>query len=162
MYEHNTMKKILIGTMAVIVLFGMTSLSVLASTVNQANGNSLLPHSMSTKLAPMPIFHAPVYEVSYTDPFFGPVKCQGVHLTTLGTTTPVRASLLAGGNDTFVCTSTTGDQLTGVTPGENLSLATFGNWISDYFGQFHATVYATSFTGVVWSDGFSYTATAVY
>jgi hypothetical protein len=98
------------------------------------------------------------YKSSYTDPFFGPVRCTGVHQS--GKTTLA----FAQGQDSFTCTSTSGLALTNVTSGEALSLSTFSGWISDYFLLLSPpqTVYATSFSGTVSSDGFSYTAVAGY
>jgi hypothetical protein len=83
------------------------------------------------------------------------VSCTGVHQSGKNTTTL--------GQDSFTCTSTTGLPLTNVTPGESLSLATFG-WNSDYWNlpPFNKAVLATSFTGTVSSDGLSYTAVATY
>jgi hypothetical protein len=96
--------------------------------------------------------------VTYTDPFFGPVSCTGVHQT--GKNFPGTdngAGTATGGQDSFTCTSTSGLPLTNVTPNEALSLAVIGGWISDYDGQL-----ANSFAGTVSSDDFSYTAVAGY
>lgn len=98
------------------------------------------------------------YTASYTDPFFGPVSCTGVHQT--GKNFPGTDNgfgVAVGGQDSFTCTSTTGSPLTGVTPNETLSFAVIGGWISDYDRQF-----ANSFAGMVSSDGFSYSAVAGY
>jgi hypothetical protein len=95
------------------------------------------------------------YKSSYTDPFFGPVRCTGVHQSG-------KTVAFSQGQDSFTCTSTSGSALTNVTPGEALSLSTFSGWISDYFNLLGQTVYATSFSGLVSSDGFSYTAVAGY
>jgi hypothetical protein len=97
------------------------------------------------------------YKSSYTDPFFGPVSCTGVHQFGKNT-----GSL---GNDSFTCTSTTGLPLTNVTAGEILTLATFCcGWISDYYSLLSPpqTIFATSFNGTVSGDGMSYTAVATY
>jgi hypothetical protein len=65
------------------------------------------------------------YKALYTDPFFGPVSCTGVHQTGKNTTTL--------GQDSFTCTSTSGSPLTNVYPGESISLTTISGWISDYY-----------------------------
>jgi len=96
------------------------------------------------------------YTATYTDYFFGPVTCSGVHQTNKNTG-PM-------GQDSFTCTAQpTGAVLTNVIPNETLTLGTFGGWISDFYtlgaGQ---AVYALAFNGVVSSDGKSYTAVANY
>jgi hypothetical protein len=112
------------------------------------------------------------YTATYTDNFFGPVTCTGVHqsgknfggtpITGSGTTShPYSPTSGTGGQDSFTCTSTTGLPLTNVTPGESLSLATFCcGWNSD-FGPLGGEA-ASSFTGTVSGSGFSYTAVATY
>jgi hypothetical protein len=114
------------------------------------------------------------YTVSYVDPFFGPVTCTGVHqagknnfpgtaITGSGTwTDPYMPTSGRGGEDSFTCTSTTGLPLTNVTSGESLSLATlpYGIWLSDFIPL--GAEAASSFTGKVTADGFSYTAVAIY
>jgi hypothetical protein len=113
------------------------------------------------------------YTVSYTDPFFGAVTCTGVHqsgknfpgstaITGPGPSGPYTPATGRGGQDNFTCTSTTGLPLTNVTPGESLSLASLPSsiWLSDFLPlQGEA---ASSFTGTVSSDMFSYTAVATY
>ncbi len=94
------------------------------------------------------------YKESYTDPFFGPVSCSGVHQAGKNTT------LL--GNDSFTCTSTTGLPLANTYPGETLNLGVFGGWYSDFYNLLGTTVYATSFNGAVSLDGMSETAVANY
>jgi len=95
------------------------------------------------------------YSAVYTDYFYGPVSCTGVH----------QAGKNFGeyGQDSFTCTSTTGGPLPNVSPGESLTLATSNGWFSDYsfFVASPGTVlYASSFTGTVSLDGESYTAVA--
>lgn len=146
------MKKLLMG-IAGIALFGaMVAVPVFAATGSAGNVASNVAQT------PVAAFRAPTYQVSYTDEFFGNVRCTGVHIET-GPTTD-RTGMQS--NDTFMCTSTTGQPLTNVTPGEVLSLGTFGGWLSDYFQQQGQNVYATSFNGVVWPKGMTYTATASY
>ena len=116
------------------------------------------------------------YTAVYTDPFFGPVSCTGVHqagknfpgtaITGSGTwDDPYIPATGRGGEDSFTCTSTTGLPLTNVTSGESLSLATFTTppftgWNSDFVPLGGEA--ASSFTGKVTADGFSYTAVAIY
>lgn len=152
------MKRILIGATVGIALLGVVALPVLAA-VSGAGKDNLSPNT--TVATQKPKFSAPVYDVSYTDPFFGPVRCTGVHLTFVHPAAANTINVL--GNDTFMCTSTSDGPLTGVHSGDTLSLGTIGGWISDYYNLKGRTVYAKSFTGIVWSpDGYSYTATAVY
>jgi hypothetical protein len=88
------------------------------------------------------------YNAAYTDPFFGDVSCTGVHQEKKGKTT----------QESFTCTSTTGNPLSNVTGGDQLTLSTITGWISDTAsGQ-----YATAFNGTVSADGMSYTAVATY
>ena len=95
------------------------------------------------------------YTATYTDYFFGPVTCTGVHQS--------GKNFGQWGQDSFTCTAQpVGAVLTNVTPNQTLALGTFGGWQSDYAsltGQFY---YATVFNGVVSSDGTSYTAVANY
>jgi hypothetical protein len=88
------------------------------------------------------------YTAAYTDYFFGPVSCTGVHQVKKGAT-----------QDSFTCTSQNGP-FTSVQPNQSLSLSTFGGWQSDapVFGQ----PLATGFSGTVSADGTSYTAVATY
>ena len=72
------MKRILIGATVGIALLGVVALPVLAA-VSGAGKDNLSPNT--TVATQKPKFSAPVYDVSYTDPFFGPVRCTGVHLT---------------------------------------------------------------------------------
>jgi hypothetical protein len=103
------------------------------------------------------------YTATYTDPAVGPVTCTGVHQD--GKNFPDSTSHLSGGQDSFTCTSTTGLPLTNVTPGEVVTLATFGGWISDYFDQqAHGghVIFANSLMLTVSSDGLSYGGEADY
>ena len=97
------------------------------------------------------------YTAVYTDPFYGPVSCTGVHQT--------GKNFGEYGQDSFTCTSTAGGPLWHVSPGQSLSLDTARGWYSDYyyFAASPATVlWATSLTGTVSLDGESYTAVASY
>jgi hypothetical protein len=97
------------------------------------------------------------YRAAYTDRFFGPVSCTGVHQT--------GKNFGPYGQDSYTCTSTTGSPLPNVSPGESLTLATSNGWYSDYyyFAVSPATiVFAAAFTGTVSDDGESYTAVASY
>jgi len=100
------------------------------------------------------------YTAAYTDPFFGPVSCSGVHQT--------GKNFGQYGQDSFTCTSTTGNPLSNnVFPGESLSLATTHGWYSDYYYYYYIaspsfTLFASSLTGTVSSDGNSYQAVANY
>jgi hypothetical protein len=89
------------------------------------------------------------YTAVYTDYFFGPVSCSGVHQT--------GKNFGSNGQDSFTCTSTSGLPLTNTYPGELLSASTFGGWLSDFNG-----LGATSFAGTVSADGFSQSAVALY
>jgi hypothetical protein len=93
------------------------------------------------------------YRATYTDAFFGPVSCTGVHQQ--GKNTP------ALGRDSFTCTSTVGG-LSNVTPGQSLTLSNIGGWFSDYYNQLAQFVLATSFSATVSLDGMSYDAVASY
>jgi len=143
------MKKRIIGLAVVIVAALSMSSVAFASSSPIAGSNSGVGTPQGGKNN-----QTIQYRLAYTDPFFGPVACTGVHQTGKNTT------LL--GNDSFTCTSTSGSPLTNVYPGESISLATISGWISDYYSQLGSTVYATTFTGTVSSDGFSYTAVATY
>jgi hypothetical protein len=98
------------------------------------------------------------YKASYTDIFFGPVACAGVHQS--------GKSYSPLGQDSFTCTSTTGSPLTNVYPGESFDLAYFNSigliFLSDYYGVQGQSVSATRLTVTVSSDGLSYTAVAGY
>ena len=100
--------------------------------------------------------HIEHYTSSYTDPFFGPVTCTGVHQSgkNFGT----------WGQDSFTCTAQpAGAALQNVIPNETLTLGLIGGWQSD-FAPLMGWSYplATAFNGVVSSDGTSYTAVANY
>jgi hypothetical protein len=87
------------------------------------------------------------YMAAYNDPVFGGVSCTGVHQVKKGGAT----------QDSFTCTSTTGQPLAGgITPGATFTWAP-NTWISDYNG-----VLDTSLTGTISADGMSYTAVATY
>jgi len=148
MYNHKKeMKKTLVGIVSGIALFGVMAVPAFAISTTAGLGHSAVANSASRGKGAS-IVH---YKTSYTDPLFGPVQCAGVHQT--------GRMFSVNGQDSFTCTSTTGSPLTKVTPNESLSLATVGAWQSD---STTATLLAVSFTGVVSSDGFSYTAVAVY
>jgi hypothetical protein len=113
------------------------------------------------------------YTVSYNDPNLGPVTCTGVHqsgknfpgstaITGPGPSGPYIPGSGTGGQDSFTCTSTSGLPLTNLLPGQSLTLANLpgGGWASD-FAPLQGEL-ASSFTGTVSSDGFSYTAVATY
>lgn len=97
------------------------------------------------------------YRAAYTDLFYGPVSCSGVHQE--------GKNFGAYGQDSWTCTSTSGNPLPNVTPGQSLSLSTSNGWYSDY-DYFVASpsfvLFATSFTGTVSDDGYSYTGVANY
>ena len=96
------------------------------------------------------------YTASYTDSFFGPVTCTGVHQEgkNFGTY----------GQESFSCTATpAGALLTNVYPNETLTIGVFGGWQSDYaplIGKSYPL--ANAFSGMVSSDGTKYTAVANY
>jgi hypothetical protein len=104
-------------------------------------GNSGTPNVNSNGTA---ITH---YTAPYSDSFFGPVTCTGVHQVKKSQPT----------QDSFTCTSESGGCLTNVTPDQILTLRTIGGWLSDApaCGQ-----YASSFNGTVSGDGTSYSAVA--
>jgi hypothetical protein len=97
------------------------------------------------------------YTASYTDYFYGPVSCAGVHQT--------GKNFGLWGQDSWTCTSTSGNPLPSVSPGQSLTLATSNGWFSDYY-YFAVSpgfvLFANSLTGTVSLDGFSYTAVANY
>jgi hypothetical protein len=97
------------------------------------------------------------YRAAYSDRFFGPVSCAGVHQT--------GKNFGPYGQDGWTCTSTSGSPLPNVSPGQSLTLATTNGWYSDYYYFVvspSTVVVATSFTATVSSDGESYTAVADY
>ena len=95
------------------------------------------------------------YTTTYTDYFFGPVTCTGVHQTLKNGP--------ALGQDSFTCTAQpAGATLQYGTPNQTLTLSDIGGWISDFYNLAHQVVYASTFTAVVSSDGKSYTAVANY
>ena len=97
------------------------------------------------------------YTATYTDYFFGPVTCTGVHQT--------GKNFGPNGQDSFTCTAQpAGNMLTNVIPNQTLTLSSIGGWISDYWNLPPApqAFYASAFNAVVSSDGTSYTAVANY
>ena len=101
------------------------------------------------------------YKAAYTDQVFGPIICAGVHK--VGKNWPGTAT--SGGRDSFACTSTTGNPLPGVTPGEVLIIAP-GEWESDYFALLRPAQFpprnTQPFNLTVSSDGMSFSASALY
>jgi hypothetical protein len=97
------------------------------------------------------------YTATYNDFFYGPVSCSGVHQE--------GKNFGPYGQDSFTCTSTSGNPLPNVAPGQSLSLSTSNGWFSDYY-YFVASpsfvLFATGFTGTVSDDGYSYTAVTNY
>jgi hypothetical protein len=97
------------------------------------------------------------YKIEYVDSVFGPVSCAGVHKS--GKNWP------GNGRDSFACTSTTGNPLPGVTPGEVLIIAP-GEWESDYFALLRPAQFpprnTQPFNLTVSSDGMSFSASALY
>lgn len=87
------------------------------------------------------------YAVNYTDGFFGPVRCAGIDQAKPGKAT----------QDNFTCTSTSGNPLTNVAPGQTINWGP-GMWLSDY----DPSNLDTTFTATVSADGMSYTAVATY
>jgi len=131
--------------------FGASSSVSLASSANGANPTAGL---VGLAAAPESI----PYTVSYTDELFGPVKCKGRHVSNKenpGTET-------SGGKDVFSCNSTTGKQLTNVTPGQVLNPWPASGWNSDYFALKGLAVAAISITGQVGPQGRGYKAVAIY
>ena len=97
------------------------------------------------------------YRAAYTDLYYGPIACAGVHQTgkNFGTY----------GQDSFTCESTTGSPLQRVVPGQVITLGTTNGWYSDYYFFVAApgtVVFASSLTGLVSADGYSFTAAAVF
>jgi len=97
------------------------------------------------------------YRSAYNDYFYGPIACSGAHQT--------GKNFGQWGQDSFTCTSTTGNPLPGVSPDQSIDLATTNGWYSDYW-YFIASpgfrLYATSLTGQVSDDGMSFSAVASY
>jgi hypothetical protein len=134
----------------------MVSLTItLAGTKGNGWGNGGTPPSNGgVKNLGAQIEH---YTSSYTDPYFGPVTCTGVHQSG-------GKNFGQMGQDSFTCTAQpAGAALQNVTPNEMLTLSMFGGWYSDYYNQAGGElVLALAFNGVVSSDGTSYTAVANY
>ena len=136
------MKRLLLTGVLVVTALGLSVTSALADS-GTSNGRGT------------DVIH---YSLAYTD-FAGPVNCVGVHQT--GKNFPGTA--IAGGQDSFTCTSTTGLPLTGVTPGQVVALPVKG-WQSDYFsGAFGIQVLNTIPSSlIVSSDVFSYSGVVGY
>ena len=130
----------------------MVSLTItLAGTNGFGNGGTPEPSTGGKKGLGAHIDH---YLASYTDPYFGPVTCTGVHQT---------GKNFGQGQDSFTCTAQpAGAALQNVTPNEMLTLNIFGGWYSDYYNLSGQGLLASAFSGVVSSDGTSYTAVANY
>jgi hypothetical protein len=142
------MKTAITSLMALMVSLTIT----LAGTNGNGFGNGGIPQGGVTGNGTK-VWH---YTASYTDSFFGPVTCTGVHQEgkNFGTY----------GQESFTCTATpAGALLTNVYPNEALSIGIFGGWQSDYaplIGKSYPL--ANAFSGVVSSDGTKYTAVANY
>ena len=94
------------------------------------------------------------YRATYTDAFFGPVECTGVHQS--GRQFPTL------GQDSFTCVAQPeGATLPNVVPNQILAFAA-GQWYSDFYNLSNQLIFNTSFTGAVSEDGTSYTAVAQY
>jgi len=147
------MKKAITSLMAL-----MMSLTITLAGTNGngfGNGGTPAPSSGGVNGLGAHIFH---YTSSYTDPFFGPVTCTGVHQE--------GKNFGPWGQDSFTCTAQPAGAALGnnVTPNETLTLGIIGGWYSDYGNLKNPpqVVYASAFNGVVSSDGTSYTAVASY
>ena len=94
------------------------------------------------------------YTATYMDSFFGSVSCTGVH----------QDKKKGPSQDSFTCTAQpAGATLTGVYPGQQLTLATITGWSSDYATVAPALLpLASAFNGVVSADKTSYSAVANY
>ncbi len=141
------MKRLLMTGLFVVAALGLSTTVALADN-GSGNGNG----TDVTK-----------YTATYVDFQVGPVECTGVHQN--GKNFPDSSTGMSGGQDSFTCTSTTGLPLTNVTPGEVVTLTTFGGWISDYFIQTaHGgnVIFANSLMLTVSSDGLSYGGEAGY
>jgi hypothetical protein len=130
----------------------MVSLTITLAGTGNGFGNGGIPQGGTTGNGTL-VAH---YTATYTDYFFGPVSCTGVHQT--------GKNFGKWGQDSFTCTATpAGAVLTNVFPNETLSLSNIGGWYSDYLlltaGQ---SPLASAFNAVVSSDGTHYTAVANY
>jgi hypothetical protein len=142
------MKKAIISLMALMVSLTIT----LAGSHGFGNGGTPPPSNGGVKGIGTQIVH---YTSSYTDPFFGSVTCTGVHQS--------GRNFGQWGQDSFTCTAQpAGAALQNVTPNETLTLSIFGGWYSDYYNLSGQGLLASAFSGVVSSDGTSYTAVANY
>ena len=136
----------------------MVSLTITLAGTGFGNNGALSPSNGGVKGLGARISH---YTSSYTDPFFGPVTCTGVHQDAGKN----NQNFGPQGQDSFTCTAQpAGAALQNVTPNEMLTLSIFGGWYSDYYllPPFNTIVPASAFNGVVSSDGTSYTAVANY
>ena len=97
------------------------------------------------------------YTATYTDSYFGPVSCTGVH--------QMGKNFGTSGQDSFTCTATPARATLPpyLSPNQTLTVDLFGGWASDY-GNLIGGNYplASAFNGVVSSDRKSYTAVAKY
>ena len=142
MGKKHTWQRWLAAVVAGLALFSVSATALADNGAGNGNGNGVVVTQ---------------YRAAYSDFFFGPVSCAGVHQT--------GKNFGLYGQDSWTCTSTTGNPLRNVLPGESLSLNTTGGWYSDYYA-FAVTpgfvVFATGLTGTVSDDGLSYTAVANY
>jgi hypothetical protein len=157
--RSETMKKLLAIAAAVVLAvgtltFGVTSVTG-GTTAAFASASSIGGSGSAVGTIQGKGTTTQQYKSSYTDSFFGPVRCTGVHQGGKNQSTPL-------GSDSFTCTSTTGLPLLNVYPGEILTLTTIYGWCSDYYNLLGSCILATSFNGTVSGDGMSYTAVATY
>jgi hypothetical protein len=142
------MKKAITSLMALMMRLTIT----LAGSNGFGNGGTPQPSNGGVQGIGAHIEH---YTSSYTDPFFGPVTCTGVHQS--------GKNFGPQGQDSFTCTAQpAGAALQNVTPNETLTSSTMGGWYSDYYILKGPLVLALALNGVVSSDGTSYTAVANY
>ena len=141
------MKTAITSLMALMVSLTIT----LAGTKGNGFGNGGIPQGGVTGNGTQ-VAH---YTATYIDYFFGSVTCTGVHQT---------GKNFGQGQESFTCTAQpVGAVLTNVTPNQTLTLGTFGGWQSDYANLMGWNYpLASAFSGLVSSDGTSYTAVANY
>jgi hypothetical protein len=141
------MKTAITSLMALMVSLTIT----LAGTNGNGFGNGGIPQGGTTGNGTK-VAH---YTATYTDYFFGPVTCTGVHQT--------GKNFGNWGQDSFTCTAQpAGAVLTNVIPNQTLTLGLIGGWLSDYGTLTGGSYFATAFNAVVSSDSTSYTAVANY